>query len=386
MEFYKVIIQILPEVSNHFIKNKYVYLLIVICLIQICLAGQADLTNYDPHHDVISYRKMAIAFPLIDHSVGKPFAYRLLAPWLVGFVFDDIDLGFTLLNALFSILFVITLFSFLTLTKTSERIAFYVTAAFIFNRYFIPNFAYEPYRVADVLSNLMLLLALISLQKKKYALVFVFSIVGIFARESALLIIPVGMAYIFLSDQKNKLPMFISFSILLFAVFISIRIFVPVEQGISLTQAFLENWTKLFSPEAIAKQFFLAFNPLFLIPLLSYKEFLNFNKKNLHWIVLLIFVLFSSLFGGDKERLMFTYAPIYYLFISALFQKLEDALKIKTIPLIMVLLLCWIANLHHIWGIIKLYSREMSLAFALTGGVIMLMIYLKLRAERKEIL
>lgn len=378
--------QIPPEVSHHFIKNKYVYLLIVICLIQIFLAGQADLSNYDPNHDVISYRKMAIAFPSIDESVGKPFAYRLLAPWLVGFVFNDVDLGFILLNALFSILFVITLFYFFTLNKTSERIAFYVTAAFILNRYFIPNFAYEPYRFADVLSNLLLLLTLIFLAEKKYALVFILSFIGILARESALLIIPVGMVYIFLSDQKNKLLFFISFSILLFAIFILIRIFVPIEQGISLTQAFIENWTKLFSPEALAKQFFLAFNPFFLIPIISYKEFLSFNKKNLHWIVLLIFVLFSSLFGGDKERLMFTYAPIYYLFISVLFQKLEDALKIKTTTLIMVFLLCWITNLHHIWGIIRLPSREMSLVFAVFGGIIMLMIYLKARAERKEIL
>ena len=377
---------LLPKIKNHFANRKYFYLLTFICLLQIFLAGQADLTNYDPNHDVISYRKMAIAFPSIDYSVGKPFAHRLLAPWLVGSLFNDVDLGFTLFNALFSILFILVLFYFIKQNEISERIAFFITVAFIFNRYFIPNFAYEPYRLADVLSNLMLLLALISLEKKRYAMLLILSLVGILAKESALLIIPVGMAYIFWNDQKNKLLMFALFSILLFAVFISIRIFIPIGQGISFTQAFLENWTKLFSFEAMAKQFFLAFNPFFLIPLFTYKDFFSFNKKNIQWFVLLVFVIFASLFGGDKERLMFPYIPIYYLFVALMFQRLEERRQIKLYVLISVLFLCWIANLHHIWGIVKLPTREMSLAFALLGGFIMLLIYLKLRRERKILL
>lgn len=377
--------QILRKTSNYFIINKYIYLLIFICLIQIFLAGQADLTNYDPNHDVVSYRKMAIAFPSIDHSVGKPFAHRLLAPWLVGLVFNNADLGFSIFNALFSILFIITLFYFLKQNNTSERIAFFVTAAFIFNRYFIPGFAYEPYRFADVLSNLMLLLSLIFMVKRKYLLVLILSVVGILARESAIAIVPVGLVFILINNQKKELLKFVLISAILIAVFVTMRFLLPVEQGISLTQAFAENWIKLFTPEALFKQFFFAFNPLFLIPLFSYKQFFAFNKNNLHWLVLLIFVLFASLFGGDKERLMFAYTSIYYLFISVLFQKLEDALKIKTTTLIAVLVLCWIANLHHIWGLIKLPSREISVAFTIAGGMIMLIIFLSLIKERKSI-
>jgi len=119
-----VINSLLPKIKNHFANRKYFYLLTFICLLQIFLAGQADLTNYDPNHDVISYRKMAIAFPSIDYSVGKPFAHRLLAPWLVGSLFNDVDLGFTLFNALFSILFILVLFYFIKQNEISERIAF----------------------------------------------------------------------------------------------------------------------------------------------------------------------------------------------------------------------------------------------------------------------
>lgn len=376
---------ILSKIKNHFVKSKYLYLLTFLCLLQIFLAGHADLTNYDPNHDVISYRKIAIAFPSIDYSVGKPFAHRFLAPWLVGLFFNDVDLGFTLFNALFSVIFIFTLFYFLKQNRITERIAFFITAAFIFNRYFIPNFAYEPYRLVDVLSNLFLLIALISLESRKYTIAFIISLVGVFAKESALLIVPVGMAYIFGNDKRNKLLMFTLFSILLFAAFIAIRKFIPMEHGISFTQAFLENWTKIFSPEVITKQFFLAFNPFFLIPIFCYKEFIDFSKKNFHWSVLLFFVIISSLFGGDKERLMFPYILIYYLFIALMFQRLEDKKQIKIYILISVLFLSWIANLHHIWGLIKLPSREISFTFALLGGIIMPLIYLKLKGERKVI-
>jgi hypothetical protein len=328
---------------------------------------------------------MAIAFPSIDFSVGKPFAHRILAPWLVGLLFNDVELGFTVCNALFCIFFIVVLFFFLIQNKVSKRIAFLITTAFIFNRYFIPNFAFEPYRLADVLSNLLLLLSLIFLEKKKYAPVFILSILGVLTRESALLIIPVGMTYILMNHQKNKLPAFILLSTVLFIIFICIRIFIPVEGGISIFQALSENWTKLFSPEVIAKQLFLAFNPLFLIPLFNYREFIEFNKNNLHWLALFIFVLFSSLFGGDKERLMFSYAPIYYLFIGVLIQKLDERLRIKALDVTIILITCWISNLHHIWGIIKLPSREMSLIFALAGGLIVLMIYESLKTKRRVI-
>lgn len=375
----------LPKVTNHVTKNKYIYLLTIICLLQILLAGQADLTNYDPNHDVISYRKMAIAFPSIDYSVGKPFAHRLLAPWLVGFFFNDVDLGFILFNALFSAIFTLTLFYFLQQNRISDRIAFFITAVFIFNRYFIPGFAYEPYRFADVLSNLMLLLSLIFTVKRKYLLVLILSVVGVLARESAIAIIPVGLVFILFINQKKELLKFVFISAILIAVFILIRVLLPVELGISLSQAFAENWTKIFSPEAIAKQFFLAFNPLYLIPLFSYKEFFAFNKNNLYWLVLLIFVIFASLFGGDKERLMFAYVPIYYLFIAILFQRLDNQIKINLPIFFSLLVLSWIVNLHHIWGMIKLPSREISLAFAFAGGIIMLIIYLRLIKDRKSI-
>lgn len=370
------------KISNHLKKHKYIYLLAFICLIQILLSGQADLSTYDSNHDVVSYRKMALASPDIDGTVGKPFAFRLLAPWLVGLIFTNVDLGFAILNAIVSILFVLTLFHFLQQNSISKRMAFILSTTFIFNRYFIPNFAYEPYRLADVLSNLLLLLSFIFLAKKNYLLVFLFSVVGVLTREIAMLIIPVGIIFVLQNDKKNISPWFVSFSFLI-STFLLFHSVIPAKTGISFDQALSDNWMKIFSPEAIVKQFFLAFSPLFLIPVVSFKEFLNFNKKHNHWIVLLIAVLFASLFGGDKERLMFAYIPIYYLFIAGLLQKLDDKSRIELSVIVAILILSWVSSLHHIWGLIGLPSKEASLAFAVMGGIIILFIFLQLRDERK---
>lgn len=373
---------VLDKTGNHFVEHKYFYLLVIFCLVQIFLVERVDVSQYLPIHDTNSYRQMALASPSIDNTVVKPFAYRFLAPWLTGLMFENVDLGFIILNAFFSILFVITLFIFLTKQNISRRIAFLITAAFIINRYFISLFAYEPYRLADVLSNLLLLLSLIFLEQKKYWIVFLFSLIGLFARESAILIIPTGLAFVLLYDKKN-IPPWLTVSSLLISVFLLLRQFFHFESGLSLTQQFMESWIKLFSPEVIAKQLFLAFNPLFLIPLLEHKNLFDFFRKNLHWLIFLLAVLFSSLFGGDKERLMFPFIPIYYLFIGSLFQQLEDAKAIKIKMMIVFLFTCLISNLHHMWGIIKLPSREVSLAFAFVGGIITMLFYLKLRRERK---
>jgi hypothetical protein len=370
------------KLSNHFRENIFPYLLAVICFVQIISIERVDYSNYHPTHDVKSYRQMAMASPSFDDTVMKPFAYRLLAPWLVGFLFQNIDLGFFVLNIFFSILFVLTLFIFLTKHHISKPIAFVITAAFIFNRYFIPLFAYEPYRLADVISNLLLLLSIIFLEQRKYWSVFALSFIGLLVRESSLLIIPAGVVFVLLYDRKNILPWFIS-SFILISIFILMRQFFHFELGYLLFQQFGESWTKLFSPEVIVKQLFLSFNPLFLIPLLQYKELVEFFRKNLHWLILLLSVLFSSLFGGDKERLMFPFIPIYYLFIASLFQKLDTAQKLKPIMLAAFLFLCMISNLHHMWGLIRLPSREVSLTLAITGGIIMLLFYIKLINDKK---
>lgn len=370
------------KIVNHFSINKFLYSLVILCLLQVVLAGRADFTNYHPTHDVKSYRQMALASPSFDDTVVKPFAYRLLAPWLVGFLFQNVDFGFFVLNIFFSILFVLTLFIFLTKHSISKQIAFVITVAFIFNRYFIPLFAYEPYRLADVMSNLLLLLSLIFLEQRKYWSVFALSLVGLFVRESSLLIIPAGIAFVLLYDKKNILPWFTASAILI-SMFILMRQFFHFELGYSLFQQFGESWTKLFSPEVIVKQLFLSFNPLFLIPLLQYKELVDFFRKNLHWLILLLSVLFSSLFGGDKERLMFPFIPIYYLFIGFLFQKLDNAQKLKPIMFAVFLFICMISNLHHMWGLLRLPSREVSLAFAIIGGITMLLFYLKLINDKK---
>lgn len=374
----------------NFLQNNHWYLiaLIVICVVQIIIAGETDVNNYPSDHDVNAYRNLALSFPNFDYTITKPFFHRLFAPWLVGLLFNDVDLGFFVVNLIFSILFVVLLYYFFIVFGISKKIAFLITIAFIFNRYFIPFLAFQPYRVLDLITVTIFLSSLLLLQKKKFTAIFVISIIGILTKEIALLIIPVGFAYLYFTEPKQKKEIFIFslYSIVLVSIYLAIRILIPAPQGITIVTAFEDNWNKIFSIEAITKQLFIAFNPLFLIPVFQFRKYLLFNKRYPYFFVLLIFVLITSLFGGDKERLMLSYAPIYYLFIATLFQNMDEIRKIKISEIISILTITWLSNLHHIWGLIRLPSREYSLMIALIGSILILTIFYKIKiaSERKN--
>ncbi len=370
--------------SDYLQNNKwYLFFLLIICVSQILLAGRANLDNYPASHDINEYRKLALSFPQIDFSVAKPFIHRIFAPWLVGLLFNNVDAGFYYVNFFFSILFVALLYYFFLKFGISKKISFFITIAFIFNRYFIPYLAFEPYRVLDIITATILLLSLLLLKERKFTYIFIISVIGVLTKEVALLIIPVGLSYIYFTEPENKkaLFMFSGFSIVLIIIFLGVRLLVPADHGISLNTAFEENWRKVISVEAIVKQLFIAYNPLFLLPVLQFKKYLIFNKRYPYFFILLLFVLLSSLFGGDKERLMLPYAPVYYLFIASLFQNIDDIRKIRPLEIITILIISLLSNLHHIWGLIHLPSREYSLIFALAGGILIFGIYIKMHAD-----
>lgn len=369
---------------NFLKENRWnLFFLIVICVIQILLSGIANLNDYPEGHDINAYRKLALSFPHFDFTVAKPFFHRLFAPWLVGFLFTNIDQGFFVLNLLFSILFVSLLYYFFIKFGISKKISFVITAAFIFNKSFIPLLAFQPYRVLDLITATILLISFILLKSNKFTTIFILSIIGVLTKEIALLIIPVGISYIYFSNlkQKKMLILFSIYSIILIFIYLAVRYLLPTSIGINTITALEENWTKIISPEAIAKQLFIAFNPLFLLPVFHFRKFIRFNKIYPHFFILLVFVLLSSLLGGDKERLMLPYAPIYYLFIASLFQKINELRAIKLFEIIIFLVIAWVSNLNHIWGVPLLPSREYSLIFSLVGGILVLSWYIKIKLE-----
>jgi hypothetical protein len=376
------------QILFKFLKNNrwYLFFLIVICILQIFLAGKVDINDYPPDHDINAYRNLALSFPNFDFTVAKPFFHRLFVPWVVGLLFNNVDQGFFVVNFIFSILFTVLLYYFFITFGISNKISFFIVITFIFNRYFIPFLAFQPYRVLDLITVTILVSSIILLVKKKFTAVFLISIIGVLTKEIALLIIPVGFAYIYLTEQKQKniLILFSIYSIILVSIYMAVRLIIPAPQGITVITAFKENWNKIISIEAITKQLFIAFNPLFLIPVFQFRKYLNFNKRYPYLLVLLVFVLITSCFGGDKERLMISYAPIYYLFIASLFQEINKVKPIKNSYLLLVLAVTWISNLHHIWGLVRLPSREYSLIFALVGSILVLLIFTRIKLRIKE--
>lgn len=359
-------------------KNKLIilYLLIIclVCLLQIILTNKADVYTYPSWHDIQSYRNMAI-FPLSSNaSVCQPFAYRIFAPWLVSIFFNDVDFGYFFFNSFFLIVFSIVFFFFLIEYKLNEKIAFFITLIFLSNRYFVPFYIFEFYRISDIISVTLILFCLILLNRNHIFLVIILSGLGILSRETMLLIIPIGITFLIEKGKKKETIEFGILSIILILIFLLPRILIHTNCGVTLYEAFEDNKNKIFSSEALLKQLFLAYNPLFLIPLTVIKEAVLFLKKN-KWIIVLFFTTLAiSFLGYDKERLMFPFAPAYYLIIGFIFQDIKFMHKSSNFNLMLITILCFIFNFHHIWGIVLLPNKIWSFVLAIIGSIVLLMV------------
>ena len=162
------------------------------------------------------------------------------------------------------------------------------------------------------------------------------------------------------------------------------RIIWPVTNGESLTEAFSDHWNKIFMPLPLFKMFFLAFIPVSFIPVISYKNFYNFCRKNLYLSVLLPLTLISALFGQDNERLMLPFIPVYYLFIAELFNNLKEENRIRNHYFLIFIFLAFFSSLYHLWGIFILPDRIWSLFSAVLGSLITAALFYKLFKKEKS--
>lgn len=341
-----------------------------ITLLVFILAGKANLNSYLPYHDIQSYPRMATAYPEFAGDVASPFAYRLLGPSLVGLFFENIDMGFQILNTVGLLAVILSVYRLLIEYNISPVISFYITLFFLCNRYALPYYAFEFYRFADVLSLLSLIWGLIFLNRRKLIAICIAVFVGMLARESALLILPVVLVYLYHYNNKQECLKFALCSVFLLILFFGFRSLIPATEGPTLVQSFQTYWSKIFSPGSLIKKLFIAYNPMFLLPVVYWRKFKVFNQSHLHFFVFLIVTFLSTLFGGDTERLMLPYFPVYYLFIATIFEDLKRSGGLDHALLIGISVLCWLSNLYHLWGLVRLPGAHYSMTVTFAGSLI----------------
>jgi len=346
-------------------KQYYVYLFIA-TVTAVLLAGkiQYTLPQFEGI-DLFKYREMASASPGINSGIPHPYVYRIFAPWLAGIMPFGLDTSFFVLNLLFLFGLSYVIFEFILLSGVQYKAAFFATVAFLFNRYFFQFLAFNYFQLSDTLSYFLFVLSFILLVKRKYFWLGVSVTAGVLTREVALLIIPVGFAYLYEKKRgKEEYIKFFTVSVVAALLFVAVRILIRIESDENYFTQIEYGLMNFFNPRALLKRFIIAFTPFSLLPFLFYKEIIKLFGENKYLFVWILFAVASSLFGNDYERLMMPAAPVFFLFVALIIEKyflLNEAVFVRKILLFLVVVFTFSGSLYHLWGVIRLANSGITL-------------------------
>lgn len=315
--------------------------------------------------DLFKYREMASASPGINSGIPHPYVYRIFAPWLAGIMPFGLDTSFFVLNLLFLFGLSYVIFEFILMSGVQYKAAFFATVAFLFNRYFFQFLAFNYFQLSDTLSYFLFVLSFILLVKRKYFWLGVSVTAGVLTREVALLIIPVGFAYLYEKKRgKEEYIKFFTVSVVAALLFVAVRILIRIESDENYFTQIEYGLMNFFNPRALLKRFIIAFTPFSLLPFLFYKEIIKLFGENKYLFVWILFAVASSLFGNDYERLMMPAAPVFFLFVALIIEKyflLNEAVFVRKILLFLVVVFTFSGSLYHLWGVIRLANSGITL-------------------------
>ncbi len=347
-------------------SKRNIILLIFIFFIVSFFYGTIDLTEeqFSKIPDVKSYTLMAEASPEFSTDAGKPFAYRILPPFIAGF-FSDIEIGFKIV-AYFSISVLLILFYIMLIKfRIKDNIAFFVSILLIFNKFTIGFYTWVPYYISDIFVLIFMLLSLfILLEKRSWGVFSLLLIFGVISRETAFFILPVIFIYLFEKKllKENFFKFFLSI-IPAITIFLLIRYNITTdgtgEKGILYsfknTDSYLSE--KIFDPIKWYKLLINTFAPLSLLPIIYFSKTINFFKKNIYLLVYLTIFFMSTFIANDIERLIVPIFFIFYILIAKIFQ--EEIIENRPIILITIILVA-MNILHHQIGVFTLPSKNYS--------------------------
>ena len=359
-------------------------ILALLCIIAILQAGTIDLhTDKTFAADQQYYRAIADAAPDIDKTVLTPFGYRLLGPWLAGILPFNQQTSFFLLNAVALFLLTFLLFHFINNIIGHDLVSYIMTAGFLFNRYFFQFLAFNPYQINDTISLVLVLASFRAVQKKQSLLLALLLAVTSLSREIWVLVFPYSFMLAFKdrASFRQWAGMLAAF-LPAFLIFLFLRWYFASDWTGQYQEQFGSGIERFFTPEGLTKRFFMAFVPAVFLPLLFWKRTLQFFRQHPEWGTFALVALVSGFFGNDHERLMLPIAPLFFALcgygLLPLIPGQEQRIKI------IVGVLFFFGSFHHIWGLFRFPSREVTFIVSLVLSFTMLLalLYIKKEAAR----
>jgi hypothetical protein len=288
----------------------------------IFLYGRIDYTNAAfKEWDSLIYLEMASASPHLDADAPRPFAFRLLGPYLVGLIPGSTENAFLAVDLALSLLLIYLMYRFSRYFGLRPPFACLATTLYIFNKHFFGFTSWNYFHVNDVITNILLIVLFWSMMEYRWLPFAAAFCLGVATRETALIMIPVGLLY--LAERRllvREGGRFVAAIAPALALFAAIRLLIHPAAGPTLIEAVSAHWTKITSLECMYHVLANPFVPLTLVPVVFFRRTLAFLKGRLYLLAFFILVAGTPFFGHNNERLLNPASLAFYPLVGFILQ------------------------------------------------------------------
>ena len=185
---------------------------------------------------------------------------------------------------------------------------------------------------------------------------------GALTREVNMILVAVALFYAFEKGfDRGSVIKVVLCTIPGIITFILVRYFVHPSGGPDLLEVFRVYRGKIFSPVVILRALGNAFIPFSLLPVVFFRETVEFFKERL-FLALHFFLVFSTImFAFNNERLMAPAFVVFYLLIGLI---IERNRLVNRFTGYLFLALAFIASFHHIFARFPI-GRDLSIALGI---------------------
>jgi hypothetical protein len=353
------------DVSSDRADRVSLLVLALVTAAMLFLYGRIDYANPAfKEWDSLVYLNMASASPHLAPDVPRPFAFRLLGPYLVGLIPGSTERSFFAVNLALSALLVYLMYRFLRYVGLRPAFACLGTILYVFNKHFFGFTSWNYFHVNDVITNILLVVLFRSMMESRWLPFAAALCLGVATRETALIMIPVGLLYLaekgLLSREWRR---FAAAAIPAVAVFLAIRLLVRPAAGPTLAQAVSEHWTKITSLERMYHVLVNPFVPLAFVPVVFFRRTLAFLEGRLHLLAFFVLVAGTTFFGHNNERLLNPASLAFYPLVGFI---LQDCVWPNRGMIALVVVGAYLSSLH--WLVARYPLPDRHATIALSGG------------------
>jgi hypothetical protein len=361
--------------------------------------------DYFMASDTLSYMRIAMDAPSLTQHLQGYFHHdqRFVFPYLIGCLSKVLHINeyavFILAILSIAVLLVYLLNKILITFKLSEPQLLLCNALFIFSPYTLRYYLSVPAMVIDLFFVLGLMVFICGLVEKNKTNILIGQVISILSRQTAVLVLPMGLIWVWINMKKESLLKKITFSGLLTLITIlgyfltsqvTKNIFQDVNHNLDSLVGFF-SWSKEhFNYKVLIEFLVRGVTPFFfifgsLLPLINKKK-LVIPQEAVFLLLIAFFVCIQPFLGGPDYTgqniiRLNTLAMAPLVVMIALLMKKNNLLQKYHQPYFLLALLCVIAgSFHHmsfIWGA-GLGRTSIFFAIFLSAAVLYSVIFYKL--------